>query len=44
MNRNLRAVIIAVSAWAMIGAVGRAAEPSKAALAFERLASLVGEW
>jgi hypothetical protein len=37
-------VIIAVVAWAVIGAAGRAGERSKSTLAFERLASLVGEW
>ena len=41
---GLPAVAIAVLAWVMIGATGRAGEQSKSALAFARLASLVGEW
>ncbi|HEY2941051.1 MAG TPA: hypothetical protein VGN09_01325 [Vicinamibacteria bacterium] len=44
MKRILQSVIIAVAAWTMIGAPGRAAGQSKAALAFEHLTSLVGEW
>src|SRR5439155_12686232 len=41
---GLPAVAIAVLAWVMIGATGSAGEQSKSALAFARLASLVGEW
>jgi hypothetical protein len=44
MKRILQSVIITVAAWTMIGALGRAAGQSKAALAFEQLTSLVGEW
>jgi hypothetical protein len=44
MNRTLQAVIIGAVAWATIGAAARAAEQSKSTLAFEHLASLVGEW
>ena len=43
-NRAGQSVIIAMVAWGMIGALGRAAEQSKATLAFEHLTSLVGEW
>jgi hypothetical protein len=41
--KTLRAVTIALLASATISAA-RAGEPSKSAAAFERLASLVGEW
>lgn len=44
MNRIVQAVIVGMVAWATIGAVARAAEQSKSALAFEHLASLAGEW
>ena len=41
---NFQAVIVGMLAWAAIGAAARAAEQSKSTLAFERLASLAGEW
>ena len=44
MNSRLQSVIVGMMAWATIGAAARAAELTKPALAFEHLASLVGEW
>src|SRR5262245_32949915 len=44
MSRSLQGAIVGMVAWAAIGAVARAEEKSKAALAFEHLASLVGKW
>lgn len=44
MSRSLQSVIVGMAAWGTIGAVAYAAEQSKATLAFERLASLVGQW
>jgi len=43
MSSSLRSVIVGMMAWATIGQAG-AAEQSKAAAAFERLASLAGQW
>lgn len=44
MNGRFQSVIVGMLAWATIGAAARAAEQSKSTLAFEHLASLVGEW
>src|SRR5262249_1476170 len=45
MKPNPKAVIIGMAVWTLIAAcAARAGEPSNAALAFERLTSVVGEW
>lgn len=44
MKRAIQVLIAGIAAWTSIGAGAHAEERSKAALAFERLASLVGEW
>jgi len=43
-NRTLQAVIVGMVAWATFSGAIRGAEQSKSTLAFERLASLAGEW
>lgn len=44
MNRGLRSLTFGIVALAVVGASGAAAEQSPSSLAFQQLASLVGEW
>jgi hypothetical protein len=44
MRRSLQTAIVGLASWVTLGAAARAAEQPKSALAFERLAFLVGEW